>query len=234
MSQNVAIVLAAGRGSRMSSDIPKQYMTVNGRPVLFYSLDIFEKNKNIDSIVLVAPANDIEYCWNEIVKKYNFTKVTAVIPGGSERYLSVYNALQIIADNGYVFIHDAARPCITGHIIDKLYEDVKEHKAVVAAVPAKDTIKIAENGYVKFTPQRENVWIIQTPQAFETAGIKRAYEQMMLQNDNTVTDDAMVMERYGNEKIYLSQASYSNIKITTDEDITLVENFLKKVLTSEL
>lgn len=228
MEYNVAIVLAGGRGSRMNSDIPKQYMPVCDRPVLFYSLKVFEEYKKIHEVILVAPEKDKSYCQTEIVDKYNFKKVKQIVSGGTERFESVYNALTNAKGGGYVFIHDAARPCITEKIIDRLYYDVKKYNAVVAAVKTKDTVKISEDGFVSDTPDRNNVWIVQTPQVFKTDNIKKAYEVMMMHHDVNITDDAMVMERYGEDRIYLSESSYSNIKITTEEDIFTVENFFKK------
>lgn len=228
MEYNVAIVLAGGRGSRMNSDIPKQYMPVCDRPVLFYSLKVFEEHEKIQEVILVAPENDKDYCKKEIIDKYEFKKVKRIVAGGSERFNSVYNALKNIRGGGYVFIHDAARPCITKKIIDRLYEAVKIHNAVVAAVKSKDTVKISEDGFVSSTPDRNNVWIVQTPQVFKTENIKKAYDVMMAAQNVSVTDDAMVMEHYGEDKIYLCEASYSNIKITTGEDIFTVENFFKK------
>lgn len=230
MSHNYAIVLSGGRGSRMQSDIPKQYIEVLGKPLLYYSLLAFEKCNFIDEIILVTLATDIEYCRRQIVDKYSFSKVKQIVVGGSERYESVYNGLNCISDTGIVFIHDGARPCINEPLLEKLYKDALEYKAAVAAVPSKDTVKISdESGFVKTTPDRNNVWIIQTPQVFSISEIKAAYDSLMHSGDcGSVTDDAMVMERFGAVKVYLSGSEYSNIKVTTPEDIFTVENTLKK------
>ncbi|NLZ80797.1 MAG: 2-C-methyl-D-erythritol 4-phosphate cytidylyltransferase [Clostridiales bacterium] len=222
----VAIVLAAGQGSRMNSDIHKQYMSVNGKPVLYYSLSTFE-HSSVDEVVLVVGQDETEYCRVEIVEKYNFDKVKTVVEGGKERWQSVYKGLSAIANCSYVLIHDGARPFVTLDMIDKSIEAVKKHGACVVGMPVKDTIKIAnENGFCEYTPNRSLTWLIQTPQSFEFALIKEAYEKLI--KDGTfkngtffVTDDAMVVETYMNHSVYLIEGSYENIKITTAEDLKI-------------
>ena len=228
--QNYAIVLAGGRGSRMGSDIPKQYINVNGYPVLYYSLKAFEDFETITGIILVTIPDDIEYCQHEIVDKYNFTKVKAIVPGGTERYNSVRNALDtIIEDNSLVFIHDGARACIDTDTLRKLYSDACRYRNAVAAVTSKDTIRLSDdNKTAVFTPSRDKVWIIKTPQVFNTGEIKRAYNRMETSGMcDGITDDAMVMERFGDEKIHLTESSYANIKVTTPDDLYVAENILK-------
>lgn len=231
MCKITAIVLSAGKGKRMNSNIPKQYMLINNKPILFYSLKVFQENKNIDDIILVSGKEDVIYCKEEIVEKYNFTKVKNIIEGGKERYNSVYNALMYIENTNYVFIHDGARPFINDDIINRAIEKVKLYKACIVGVPSKDTIKIVDdNKTIINTPNRKNTWIIQTPQCFEFNLIKKAYNIFMKKEDNTITDDAMVLEKtlnYNNIKIV--NGDYKNIKITTPEDISLAELFLKLV-----
>ena len=140
MSNFAAIVLSAGRGSRMKSDVPKQYMDLNGKPVIYYSLKAFEEN-GFSSIVLVCGKDDVEYCQKEIVEKYNLTSVKAVVPGGKERYHSVFEGLKAVEGADYVFIHDGARPMISQDIINRLKEAVVTEEAAVAGMPVKDTIK---------------------------------------------------------------------------------------------
>lgn len=241
MGHNYAIVLAGGKGSRMGSSIPKQYMEIDGRPMLYYSIAAFESCAFIDEIILVTVGTDIEYCREEIVRRYGFSKVTKIVSGGSTRYASVYCGLQAVNDrNGYVFIHDGARPCINDELLDRLYTDVKKYNAAVAAVRSKDTVKISGNDkFVMNTPLRDNVWNVQTPQVFAADEICSAYENMMqlFLNDDAlseeaasgeITDDAMVMERFGSGKVYLTESFYGNIKVTTAEDLYTVENILKK------
>lgn len=231
MAKKVAIILAGGRGSRMKSDIPKQYMTLAGKPVLYYSIKAFEQS-NTDEIILVAGADDIDYCRREIVDKFGFKKVSAIVAGGSERYYSVLNGLRAVKCNGgdYVFIHDGARPCVTEQIIGKCSTEVEIYKACVAAMPVKDTIKLAdEKGYAKDTLPRNLLWQIQTPQCFEYGLVKNAYEAMAAdENRGIITDDAMVVEKYTDTKVKLTEASYENIKITTPEDLVVAEMFLSR------
>lgn len=238
-----AIVLSAGSGSRMKSNVAKQYMLLDGKPIIWYALNAVQQSKVIDDCILVTGANDIGYVKEEIVEKYGFTKVDTITAGGAERYLSVLNALRVIAakdtkvsnEEGYVFIHDGARPFLTEKILEDTYAAAAEHHACVAAVPSKDTIKIAdEQGFVADTPSRKYVWSIQTPQVFETQLIINAYEALaanlhMIQEQGiTITDDASVVELFTDCKVKLVEAAYTNIKITTPDDINTAEAFLGK------
>lgn len=220
-----AIVLAAGQGKRMNSDIAKQYLLIQGKPILYYSLKTFEES-NVDHIILVVGENDIDYVKNQIVDKYGLKKIKKIITGGAERYHSVYNGLQQAKDSEYVLIHDGARPFVTHEIIYRTIENVKVSKATVVGMPVKDTIKIADNqNMVVETPPREKVWMVQTPQAFEYNLIKRAYDRIIEKEDISITDDAMVLEYSTSHKIQLIQGSYKNIKITTEEDLQLSKGF---------
>lgn len=218
-----AVVLAAGQGKRMGTKIQKQYLDIAGKPVLYYSLYAFEQSKIIDEVVLVTGAGQTEYCKKEIVFKYGFQKVKAIIEGGAERYHSVVNGLRCVKE-GYVFIHDGARPFVTEDILERVYQEVQREKACVVGVPVKDTIKMAdENGFVVRTPDRSRLWQVQTPQVFETELIQNAYEKLMRQSEVTVTDDAMVVEQMLGNKVKLVMGSYHNIKITTPEDLLIAE-----------
>ena len=236
--RNVAIVLAAGSGSRMNLNVKKQYMLLNGKPLMAYCMDVFEKSDIITDVILVASQDDIEYCRNEIVSGFGYGKVRAVIPGGKERYNSVMAGLDKIKEEGgaeYVFIHDAARPFVTEDIITRLYEDVIRTYASVAAVKSKDTVKIANNAdFVVSTPNRELTWIIQTPQTFSYSLALEAYDKLREEEDGLscqgikVTDDAMVVETWTDHKVKLIEGSYENIKVTTPEDIDLAEAIIKR------
>lgn len=233
MSKFAAIVLSAGTGSRMKSDIPKQYMDLNGKPVIYYSLKAFEEN-GFSSIVLVCGKDDVEYCKKEIVEKYNLTCVKAVVPGGKERYHSVFEGLKAIKDADYVFIHDGARPMITQDIINRLKEVVVVEKAAVAGMPVKDTIKIVdEEAYVTETPERKYVWQVQTPQCFSFPIIYEAYKNIIQDEEEgwtipVVTDDAMVLSYATDHEIKMVEADYRNIKITTPEDLLIAKVFLSE------
>lgn len=224
-----AVVLAAGQGSRMGTKVHKQYLNILGKPVLSYSLEVFQQSEWIDEIILVTGRGEEEYCRKEIVEKYQITKVCSIIEGGAERYLSVWNGLQKVGEDGYVFIHDGARPFIDSEMLADLYQEVQTYKACVLGMPVKDTIKITDvEGFAEKTPDRDCVWLIQTPQVFENRLIKKAYESLMKCKESAVTDDAMVVEKMLGEKVKLVKGSYENIKITTPEDLDIADVFAKK------
>ncbi|MDM8211197.1 2-C-methyl-D-erythritol 4-phosphate cytidylyltransferase [Mediterraneibacter glycyrrhizinilyticus] len=223
-----AIVLAAGSGKRMGTKVHKQYLLMGGKPVLYYSLRAFEDSKRIDEIILVCGAGEEDYCREEIVEKYGISKARKIIPGGAERYDSVWNGLKETKE-GYVYIHDGARPFVDEEIIERAYECVSEHHACVAGMPSKDTVKIADSGnIVTATPDRSSVWIVQTPQVFDTELIRKAYALLMEKDEISVTDDAMVAEQMLGAAVRLFYGSYENIKITTPEDLEIAEVFLKR------
>lgn len=228
--KSTAIVLAAGQGKRMNSKVQKQFLLIKGKPVLYYSLSCFQNSREIEEIIVVTGKESINFCKQEIIEAYGFSKVKAVIAGGRERYDSVYAGLCACEDSDYVFIHDGARPFLTEDMIRRGKEAVLASGACVIGMPSKDTIKIAdENGMVASTPSRSLVWNIQTPQIFSYTAIREAYERARQQNMADITDDAMVMERFGNMKIKLVEGSYENIKITTPEDILVAEKILEKI-----
>lgn len=223
-----AIVLAAGRGKRMGTEVQKQYLELQGKPVLYYSLSVFEQSELIDEIILVVGAKEKEYCWEEIVLKYGFRKVKKIVEGGKERYHSVWNGLQETED-GYVFIHDGARPFVSNDILERAYREVQACKACVVGMPVKDTIKIVDaDGFVADTPRRSSLWLVQTPQVFKTELVKQAYEKLMKEDCIQVTDDAMVVEQMLGNKVKLVEGSYENMKITTPEDLAVASVFVGK------
>ena len=226
--RNTAIVLAAGQGKRMHSKVQKQFLEIQGYPVLYYSLRCFQESPLIQDIILVTGEESISYCKEEIVQKYGFTKVSAVIPGGKERYDSVYAGLCECRDCEYVLIHDGARPCVTEEILKRGLQKVKETGACVIGMPSKDTVKLSdEEGYVKETPNRKCVWTIQTPQIFFFFFIREAHDSIRQKDMSKITDDAMVVEQETGAKVALAEGSYQNIKITTPEDLDIAEAFLK-------
>lgn len=234
MKQTTAIVLAAGQGKRMNSKVHKQYLLIQEKPVIYYTLNCLEKSF-IDNIVLVVGAGEEEYCKKEIVEKYAFQKVKTIVPGGKERYHSVYEGLKAITwENDIVYIHDGARPFLTEEMLQRAYEAADENGACVLGMPVKDTVKIADkHGFVKETPDRAGVWQIQTPQVFSQDVIFPCYEKLiaqeaeLLQKGIRITDDAMVVEYFSNIRIKLVEGSYKNMKITTPEDLDIAETFLK-------
>lgn len=225
-----AVVLAAGRGSRMKSEIGKQYLLLEGQPLGYYCLAALEEK--VDEIVLVAAKGEEEFCYNTLVRPYGFQKVKTVTAGGKERYHSVYQGLKCLQACDYVLIQDSARPCLTPQIIDRCLDGARKYGACVAAVPSKDTIKeVSAEGYAVRTPDRRGLWIIQTPQAFACSLVTDAYTRMM-QEDNgalAVTDDAMVVERWSDQKVYMVEGSYENIKVTTPDDLAVAGLYLRRI-----
>ena len=224
-----AVVLAGGSGKRMGTKTHKQYLLIGGKPVLYYSLKAFQDSELISEIILVSGNGEEEYCRRMIVEKYNIKKVSRIVPGGKERYESVWNGLRQIKKDGFVFIHDGARPFLDGEMIRRAYECVSGCGACAAGMPAKDTIKVVdEDGIVADTPDRSRLWIVQTPQVFDVRIAYEAYEMLMDKRVTSVTDDAMVVEKMLSLPVKMFEGSYKNIKITTPEDMETAEAFLKK------
>lgn len=233
MNKFAAIVLSAGAGKRMNSDVPKQYMDLDGKPVIYYSLMAFEKSK-VDEIVFVVAKGDLDYCRKEIVEKYGFKKVTKIVEGGAERYNSVYEGINA-TEAQYLLIHDGARPMLTEELIERSMECVEKEGACVVAMPVKDTIKVADaKGFVESTPERNRLWTIQTPQSFDAKILKDAYQVIYADQKQGkevpgITDDAMIVEYATRRKVKLVEGSYMNIKVTTPEDLEVAKIFLKKL-----
>lgn len=223
-----AIVLAAGKGTRMNSKIQKQFLEVEGKPVIYYSLKCFQESPLIRDIILVTGEESLSYCKEEIVKRFGFSKVKKVTAGGKERYDSVYAGLCACDNTDYVLIHDGARPFVTEEILERTCFAVKETGACVVGMPVKDTIKISgRNKMVESTPAREKVWLVQTPQAFRYSLIKESYESIRCKDMSGITDDAMIVEQESGVKVALVHGSYENLKITTPEDLIIAEAFLR-------
>ena len=231
-----AIILAAGQGKRMDGKVQKHYLELLGHPILYYSLAAFQDSPLIDSMLLVTGAAEIPYVQQEIVEKYHFSKVRAVVEGGTERYASVWKGLQALENemteeekDGYVFIHDGVRPFVHEEILSRAFDAVKQYHACVVGMPSKDTVKLAdEEGFVAVTPARSLVWSIQTPQVFDFRLAYQAYAQLERSGRSDVTDDAMIVEAFTETKVRLVEGSYENIKITTPEDLKIAEAFLKR------
>lgn len=221
-----AIILAAGSGKRMQSSVKKQYMEILGRPLIYYALHAFEMSR-VDEIVLVVSPGDEEYVRRDIVERYGFKKVSAIVPGGTERYDSVYEGLKAVGGQ-YVLIHDGARAFLHNEIIERCIDDVERYRASVVGMPSKDTVKIVDaGGFVVDTPNRALVWNIQTPQCFETKLIREAHALLQAHPDSTITDDAMVVERLTEVPVHLIEGDYENVKVTTPDDIRTAESILK-------
>ena len=228
-----AIILSAGTGSRMKSNMPKQYMELLGQPVIYYSIKAFEDSP-VDEIVIVCSADYIEYFRHSIIEKYGFKKVKAIVQGGKERYNSVYEGLKAANGTDYVLIHDGARPLVDNEIIVRSMHTVEKEKACVAGMPVKDTIKVSDElGYSANTPDRKSLWQIQTPQCFEYDLLAQSYDKLFSdmsygKSVPAITDDAMIVEYGSDTKVKLIEGSYENIKVTTPEDMGIAALFLKK------
>ena len=237
-----AIVLAAGIGSRMQTNVAKQFLKIDGYEVLYYALSAFQKHDMVDAIVLVTKPEFMEHCQKEIVDRYNMSKVLHICAGGKERYDSVYNGLQYVyehaskEDEDIVVIHDGARPFVTDDMITRSIGCAREYGACTVGVPAKDTIKIVDNN--KFgveTPERTFLYQIQTPQTFRVELLMSSYKNMFEQLakgtcTHKITDDTMLVEQYGGVQCKVVDGAYENIKITTPEDLEIASIFAKKVL----
>lgn len=214
------IIVAAGSGKRMKSDINKQFLEVSGKPVIAWTIDKFYNNKNIDNIILAIRKED-ESSMRELLRKYGFDNIKLVY-GGRERQDSIYNCLKEIVHTDYVLIHDGARPFIDDDIIDRCIENTKKYNCCCVGVPSKDTIKIVDNnGNIASTPDRNTLWCAQTPQAFHIDIIKKAYDYAY-ETDFWGTDDASLVENLGCS-VKMVMGSYNNIKITTPEDLIPAE-----------
>ncbi len=222
-----AIILAAGSGSRMKSEKAKQYIEINGKPLLYYSLKVFDASV-VDEIVLVTRGNDIDFVKEEIVEKYGFHKVRRVVAGGKERFESVNKGIKACDKrNKIIMIHDCARPCVTNRMILDSISGARRYKACTVAMPVKDTIKIVDdNEFGVETPDRRRVYQIQTPQTFDRELLLEAYERLRLSGDRDITDDTMIVERYMDVHSKMIEGSYENIKVTTPEDIRIAEMYL--------
>ena len=229
-----AVIVSAGKGLRFmegKSTTPnhgkKQFHFLEGKPILAHALDKFETCPLIRSILLVVGQEDMDYCLKEIVEKYNFQKISQIVPGGKRRQDSVKNGIDALPkDAEVVAIHDGVRPFVTRAMIEDALHAAVRVGAVVLAVPVKDTIKVSNpDGTILKTLDRESLWQIQTPQTFQVNVIKEAYYRAV--EDGFIgTDDASLVERLG-VKVHILPGSYTNIKITTREDLFLANLFLK-------
>lgn len=219
-----AIILAAGNSVRYGQNRNKNLEVVNNQTILEYSLKEFNKNKKIDNIIIATKKSDLEEI-NKIIYKTRSSKPIKTVIGGKTRQESVYNSINA-TDSNIVIIHDAARPMIKQEYIDKCINEMENFKGVTIGVKSKDTIKIASNdGIIEQTTNRANTWIIQTPQCFDRLSLLDAHDKF--KNDSDITDDCMILER-NNEKVKIIPGDYSNIKLTTFDDLNLVNEFLKK------
>ena len=219
-----AIVLAGGRGKRMNYHKSKQFIEIKGKPVLVYTLEKFIYNKSIDEVILVLPEDEVDYCKKEVLQRYSL-KVDRIVIGGKERQDSVFNALEAMEKADIVLIHDGARPFINEKIIEEGIKYANIYGAAAPGVTPKDTIKVKNEDNISVdTPDRNMLVAVQTPQCFKYDEIYQCHRKVKEENA-IVTDDTSVVERYGH-KVYLYEGDYTNIKITTPEDLILAERLI--------
>lgn len=222
-----AVIVAAGKGKRMGTDISKQFLPLCGKEILAHTVEKFEKAENIRDIVLVTGQDSLQDV-QDMTQEYGWKKIVSIVSGGRERQDSVWNGLQAVpADGKIVLIHDGVRPFVTEDILNLSIETALEMGGCVAGVPAKDTIKVCNSENIAVaTPDRSTLWQIQTPQTFRKDLIVKAYEKAA--EDGFIgTDDASLAEHSG-YPVKIIMGSYRNIKITTREDLLIGEAFLKE------
>lgn len=225
---NIAIILAGGSGTRFGANMPKQFVEINGRYVIEYSIEAFEKNDNIDEIAIVCKSDFIDLM-NEIILKRGFKKVKKVLEGGNERYESSMAAIrEYVNDSDNLIFHDAVRPLVSDDIINVCVAALKIHNAIDVAIKTTDTIiQIDDNGFIKSVPDRAYLMNGQTPQCFKRGVIAKAYEVALKDPGFKTTDDCGVVLRYlPNEPIYVVSGAVANMKLTHPEDALLIEKLL--------
>ena len=223
----VAVIPAAGSGRRMGAEVSKQFLRIGSKPILFYTLQRFERVDEVDEVILVVREQDLMVAAQEIVDRYGIQKVRKIVPGGAERQDSVFSGLKAIdGEPELVVIHDAVRPLVSEQLIRLSIQHAREHGAVITAVPVSSTIKRVAAGKVIETVNREELWEVQTPQVFRFELILTAYESAAAEGYRA-TDDAALVERLG-MGVRVLAGEKSNIKITTPEDLALAEFLLQR------
>ena len=231
---NVAIITAAGKGTRLRSNTSKQFLNIYNKPILAHTISIFEKTPKVDAIYVSVPKDYLKSCQKDIIEKYGFTKVKKLVVGGAHRQISVYNAILSIPENtDIVLIHDGVRPLETPDevqmTINKLIRDNKKDssvKGVILAAPAQETIKKIEDATIEATVPRDKVWHAQTPQTFFYREIMDAHRRAS--EDKFIgTDDSSLVEKMG-WKVNVVRGRHENIKITTAIDLFLAELIMNK------
>ncbi|MBI4766629.1 MAG: 2-C-methyl-D-erythritol 4-phosphate cytidylyltransferase [Deltaproteobacteria bacterium] len=220
--KTIALITAAGKGQRMQSSTPKQYLSLGGKPILAQTLQVFEDCSAIDGIYVIVPEEQMDMVQKEIVEKYHFKKVLKVVRGGRVRQYSVWNGLNAIsAGCSIVVVHDGVRPLISSRLIARSVDAAQKNGAAVVGVLARDTVKRAAAGKKIQTLPREEIWLAQTPQTFQFPLLMKSYQKAH-REEILGTDDAYLVERLG-YPVTLIPGDYSNIKITTPEDLILAE-----------
>jgi 2-C-methyl-D-erythritol 4-phosphate cytidylyltransferase len=217
-----AIIVAGGSGTRMQAVVPKQFLLLNGKPVLMYTIEAFQASSYRPQIIVVMHPNYHTY-WQELCAEHSFAIAHTLISGGETRFHSVKNGLDLVVDNSLVAVQDAVRPLASIDIIDNAYQQAAAYGNAVVAVKSRDSVRSLRNGKSE-SLLRDEIYLVQTPQTFQSDLLKKAY----LQEFNTgFTDDASVAEKAGTP-IHICEGSYQNIKITYPEDIAIAEMLLNR------
>ena len=227
MNSKICVLIpAAGKGNRMANSVKKPYLKLARKPILTHTLQRFENNTAVDAIIVIVNKDDFSNCRTKVLEPYTFTKVQELVAGGKTRQMSVYNGLRALSEDvDFVVVHDGVRPFVTDETISACLAAADEYGAAVAAVPVKDTIKIAdENAFIAETPLRERLWSVQTPQVFRKSLLEEAHQTARAQQ-LTATDDAALVEQLG-FPVKLVMGRYANMKITTPEDLRVAEVLL--------
>jgi 2-C-methyl-D-erythritol 4-phosphate cytidylyltransferase len=220
-----AVIVGAGEGKRMGASGRKQFVKIAGKPLIAYTLDVFERSALIDHIVIVVPMDSIDLVKEDVVSAYGMKKVHAVVYGGATRQESVFNGLKALKPGmQQVVIHDAVRPLVSDTLIRRVLDASQKTGAAITAVPAKDTVKRVESGEIVGTLDRRLLWLAQTPQCFRYDTIMNAHTKAAAEKGEG-TDDASLVERIGT-KVAVAVGSYSNLKMTSPEDLPMFEYFL--------
>lgn len=226
--KTVAIIPAAGSGIRMETKRAKQFLSLEGKPILALALEPFQECTGVAAVILVVPQDDVEYCQKEIVERFGLTKVKKIVPGGKRRQDSVRLGLEATEGKyDLVLIHDGVRPLIEKEVIERVIEEAMTHRAVITALPAKETVKkVNDLRHVVKTYDRERVWMVQTPQAFRYKDILKAHHKALEEGWEEATDDALLVEKSG-VTVKVVEGSEKNIKVTTPHDLELAQFLLR-------
>ncbi len=219
-SKTIAIIACSGVGRRMNLDTPKQFLEINNKPIICYTIEKFERCDLVDEIIIVTNKEYIDFVKSYLVENSSYKKITNIVCGGKERIFSVYNGLNSIVNpnsNDVIVIHDGVRPFLRVKDLENIIETTKVKKACVLGVKCKETIKLCKDNSIVRTPIRENLWLAQTPQCFNYKLIKKAYDNA-IENKIFATDDSSLVEALG-LKVHIIEGHYDNIKITTPEDL---------------
>jgi len=221
-----AIIPAAGRGKRIGASVPKQFLEIQGKPLLHHTLTVFASCKLIDYVVLVMPQADVDEMGEDWLNKYDI--VREVVVGGEQRQDSVYNGFNSLEEGtDIVVVHDGVRPFTTPQMITATVEAAQQHGAAITAIPVSDTVKQAADGFVKQTVSRDGLWRVQTPQAFQYGLLQQAFKKAK-KDSYYGTDEGSLIDYLG-ERVRIVPGSELNIKITRKEDLVLGESLLSRI-----